>query len=328
MKKITKLILFIIAIIWIWVSINYNNFTKSTLIKEEKVVQVKDWDTLNAVFQKLWVNKIFLKIYFSLNGTPKNLEVGKYILKGGSTFAETIKQLETPQNQDMQVTFLEGWNIYDMDEKLTQMGLIKKGEFVEKIRNNFKNFQQDFDFLASVKTLEGFLYPDTYNINPSSFTLDGIIYKMLKNFQDKVVSELDKKYSSEKLLEIITLASIVEKEEKNKIEKPTVAGILKKRLNENWMIGADATVCYPHKLTSEECKMVVSQYIEEKNGYNTRTMTWLPATPIANPSDETIFATINSEESPYYFYLHGSDGAIHYAVDNAWHEANKMKYLK
>ena len=96
---------------------------------------------------------------------------------------------------------------------------------------------------------------------------------MLKNFQDKVISQLKKKYSSEKLLEIITLASIVEKEEKNPSEKPTVAGILKKRLNENWMIGADATVCYPHKLTSEECKMVVSKYIEEKNGYNTRTMT-------------------------------------------------------
>jgi UPF0755 protein len=220
-------------------------------------------------------------------------------------------------NEDVQVTFLEGWNIYDMDEKLTQMKLIKKGEFIEKVRNNFKNFQQDFDFLASVKTLEGFLYPDTYNINPTSFTLDGVIYNMLKNFQDKVVSQLKTKYSSEKLLEIITLASIVEKEEKNSSEKPTVAGILKKRLKENWMIGADATVCYPHKLTSEECKMVVSKYIAEKNAYNTRTMTGLPMTPIANPDNNTIFATINSKESPYYFYLHGSDGTIHYAVDNA-----------
>jgi len=55
---------------------------------------------------------------------------------------------------------------------------------------------------------------------------------MLKNFQDKVISELEKKYSSEKLLEIITLASIVEKEEKNPSEKATVAGILKKRFDE------------------------------------------------------------------------------------------------
>jgi len=83
------------------------------------------------------------------------------------------------------------------------------------------------------------------------------------------------------------------------------------------MLGADASVCYPYALTSEECKMVVSKYIAEKNDYNTRTMLGLPATPITNPSAETIFATIKSEETPYYFYLHGSDGVIHYAIDNA-----------
>ena len=74
----------------------------------------------------------------------------------------------------------------------------------------------------------------------------------------------------------------------NEIE--IVAGILKKRLDENWLIGADATVCYPYKVTYKECTpdFVVSK-IQDKNEYNTRTKIGLPKTPISNPS----FASIN-----------------------------------
>lgn len=104
------------------------------------------------------------------------------------------------------------------------------------------------------------------------------------------------------------MASIVEKEEKRADAKAVVAGILKKRVQEGWMIGADATVCYPYKLTFSQCTPAfIGMHIEDKNQYNTRTMQGLPMTPIANPSWETIYATINSESSPYYFYLHDNE---------------------
>jgi UPF0755 protein len=93
------------------------------------------------------------------------------------------------------------------------------------------------------------------------------------------------------------------------------------------MIWADATVCYPHKLTADECKMVVSKYIKEKSEYNTRTMKWLPKTPIWNPSFDTINATLHSKETSYWFYLHDtSTGKIYYAVTNEEHNVNKSKY--
>jgi UPF0755 protein len=100
---------------------------------------------------------------------------------------------------------------------------------------------------------------------------------------------------------------------------------LKKRLNSGWQIWADVTVCYPHELTSNECKMVISKYISEISEYNTRTMVWLPKTPIWNPSFETINATLNDEKTDYWYYLHNiSTGKIYYARTNAEHEANKQ----
>jgi UPF0755 protein len=117
----------------------------------------------------------------------------------------------------------------------------------------------------------------------------------------------------------------VEKEEKNTDEKPTVAWILKKRLNNNWQIWADITACYAYELTSQKCKMELSSHISEKNDYNTRQMTGLPKTPIWNPSFETINATLNDKKTEYWYYLHNvNTGKIYYAKTNQEHEANKQ----
>jgi cell division protein YceG involved in septum cleavage len=94
---------------------------------------------------------------------------------------------------------------------------------------------------------------------------------MLSNFTLKVIdSGVISDMGSIEILDIINLASIVEKEERNPDEKSTVAGILKKRLDEGWMIGADITVCYPFRLTAEQCKLSVTKYLYEVNDYNTR----------------------------------------------------------
>ena len=127
---------------------------------------------------------------------------------------------------------------------------------------------------------------------------------------------------------VINLASIVEKEEKVTANKKTVAWILKKRLQENWFIWADITVCYPYRLTANECKFVVSKYIRDKNDYNTRTKLGLPKTPIWNPSYETIEATLNHKDTPYYYYLHNTKWQIYYAKDNAGHVYNKNNFMR
>ena len=95
------------------------------------------------------------------------------------------------------------------------------------------------------------------------------------------------------------------------------------------MLWADITVCYPYELIAEECKMNISKYIYERNDYNTRTMLWLPKTPIWNPSLETIKATLYDEDSLYYYYLHDTKTwQIYYWKTNEDHEQNKSLYLR
>ena len=94
-------------------------------------------------------------------------------------------------------------------------------------------------------------------------------------------------------------------------------------------IGADATICYPLKLTNNECTPdVIVANLGIDSPYNTRRKVGLPPTPIANPSRDTILATLSPEATEYFYYLHAPDGQIYYAVTLEGHNANKRKYLR
>ena len=124
----------------------------------------------------------------------------------------------------------------------------------------------------------------------------------------------------------ITLASIVEKEEKNNSNKPTVAWIFYNRLN-NWMLlWADITLCYEFAEPYSECtpNVIAKNVNDSNNKYNTRAVAWLTPTPIWNPAISTIEAVLFPNKTSYLFYLHGADGQIHYAETNAEHEQNKQ----
>lgn len=328
MLRIFKLIIWIWIILWLIFYINYSNFIQQRL-SENKIITIQSGDTIVSALQReLGWSNFYFKIYLKLN--PDKVvepQIWEYRFLKWEDLESILKTIWYGAiTVDKKLVFLEGWNIYDIDEYLTKNNLILPGEFIAESQN-ISNYKDKYSFLQNTITLEWYLYPDTYFVNPKSFHSDELIEKMLNTFQQKVYVNMLSTLSKEVSSEVIILASILEKEEKNNTEKPTVAGILKKRYKEWWMIGADATACYAYKLTSEECKMQLSDYIYEKNEYNTRTKVWLPKTAIGNPSFETVNAVINSKASPYYYYLHGKDWVIHYARTNEEHVANK-KYLK
>jgi UPF0755 protein len=335
-KDLLIKIIITIVIIIIWISIyikqSYNNFKKNILINNNIILEIKKWYNIYNLSKDLNINKNFLKIYLKKNNPTFKLKIWNYKISKWDNIEQIINDLQNPiiQNQ-INITLLEWWNIFDIDEYLTNKWLIKKDDYIKYVTNKEKIWKltKFFPFLKWVNTLEWYLYPDTYTVISNNFKINKLVIKQLDNFEKKVYNKLFKNYSNVEIEKIINLASIVEKEEKNISEKPTVAGILKKRLNSWWMIWADITVCYPHKLTSNECKMVISKYINEKSEYNTRTMIWLPKTPIWNPSFETINATLNSKNTSHWFYLHDiKTWKIYYADSNEWHTINKNRYLR
>jgi UPF0755 protein len=326
--RLFKLIIWIAVIWWIIIYNNYSNFKTKTLITENKIIEIKSWENLKDLAKKINVNYYFLKQYTS----DKKLKLLKwrFEIKKDSKIDDILKSLEKPlPEKQVNVTILEWWNIFDIDDYLTKKWYINKWDYIKYVQNpeKIKSLSKFYKFISpNFQTLEWFLYPDSYKLK-FPIQINKLVIKQLDNFEEKVYNKILLNKNSEEILKIINLASIVEKEEKSNFEKPTVAGILKKRLENNWNIWADITVCYPHKLTANECKMVVSKYIKEKSQYNTRTMIWLPITPIWNPSFETINATLNYKKTPYWYYLHNTKtGKIYYWKTNTEHEQNK-KYM-
>lgn len=330
MLKFLKYLFIIFILISIFWYYKYSSL-ENRFLNENKNIEVISWDTLtNVLVNDFWYNKIFLKIYFKINKDKSiNIQAWNYSFTSWEnidgiikTFTKWTKALEE------KLTILEWWNIYDIDEYLTSLSLIEKWTFISKSKN-IDEFKKEYSFLNGFISLEWFLYPDTYFVNKNTFILDDFINQMLKNFKQKVFVNLLYTLDENNLKEVMILSSIVEKEEKNDLERPTVAWILKKRLKNNWMIWADITACYAFEITSKECQKNLVKYIYEKNDYNTRAMTWLPKTPINNPSISSIEAVLNSNNNtPYWYYLHDNTWKIHYWKTNEEHIKNKNNYLK
>ena len=144
---------------------------------------------------------------------------------------------------------------------------------------------------------------------------------MLDNFKTKAWPVI--KTSNRPVYEVVNMASIVEKEVKTEKDLPIVAGILFKRLDENWFIGADATLLY-----LKNDRTITNADLSANSPYNTRNHLGLPPGPIGNPGLATLKAAAFPEASPYYYYLtKPGTGEVVYAKTNDEHNLNKASYL-
>ena len=218
---------------------------------------------------------------------------------------------------------------------------LRKEEIAEKFINTLgkkedvaATFRQEF--LSETKSKEGFLFPETY-LFPKDASASAVSAKLLATFDKKVDSKMkeDAKSSGYTLSQLITLASIIERETKTPQERPVVSGILFKRLANRWPLQVDAALQYAVasakcRVQSAECKWwesLTKDDLEVASPYNTYKYSGLPPAPIANPGLSSISAVIYPEESPYWFYLHDADGKIHYAKTIEEHNENIRIYL-
>lgn len=261
----------------------------------------------------------WVKIKSGTYKTTEPLPLEKFLTEG-------LKENQVFENE-ISITILPGWNIWDIDAYLADKDILPKWEF-EKATKDIAKYKSDFTFLNWATSLEGFLMPDTYRIYKNS-SADNIISTLLKAFSKKIWDEyltLDAK----KAYETLILASIVEREESSPKNRPVVAGILAKRVQEKIALWADATVCYDYGKTQKECtpSFIGSVITDYAKPYNTRRTLWLPPTPISSVSLSSWEAAKNPEKTAYYYYLHDSNGVIHYATTNAEHNLNKQKYIQ
>ena len=307
---------------------------------ENTTVQIEKGDTINKFFpEQGFLKRIMLK--FRLRNHRESipmLQEGNYLLSGKYTKAELMNLIkEWPQRDVKRVTLLEWRSIYDIDAYLTELWEISAGQFIQKAEDQqfIQEMKSDFPFLSSLpsgKSLEGYLYPDTYFLDPNSSIPEQLIKSQLKNFNQKVWIPLGDQlqsfgygFDSYKLL---TLASVIENEEKLAENKPIIAGIFLNRLEKGMRLDADVTLCYGLKITYDQCRnQILANLSDASNLYNTRQNYGLPPTPISSPSVETISATLDFKKTGALYYLHDASGKIHYGTTLEEHNENKKNYL-
>ena len=326
----------------------------SSFTVDEKII-FDSGDTIVKVYDHVNTNtKRSLRRYlFNNKEDLQTIQLWTYIFSGTYTPQSLISQInEWPIRNYEKITLLEWWSIYDIDASLVKKWFITAWEYISYVSNidNINSISNKYPFVKKFLdtkpksspqniSLEGLLYPDTYNINNNQPFIDQLVSLQLKAFQSKVFwpyqSQIDN-FSSQLSQQgynfslgwynIVTLASIIEKEERSIKNKPTIAWIFLNRIQDGMRIDADITLCYGLHTWYETCtpSLIVKSINDTDNLYNTRVHSGLTPTPIANPSVTSFKALLEFMKTNNYYYLHGSDGAIYYGSTIQEHNANKQ----
>ncbi len=335
-NKLLRILLILIIIISVatgFTYFKYNSYINTPVDESNDTpisFQIKKGETpreiaKNLESQSLIHSELAFYIHLKLNDLAPNIIAGRFLLNKTMTVPEIIASISDPAQAEFIITIQEGLATKDIDAKLVDLGLTEPNEFI----NEAKNFSgwEFYPFLdqETLKTLEipieGYLYPDTYFLNPQEFQPHDLIYLAMDNFETKT-TELLPEIKRHTVHEIITMASIIENEVFGTENRKLVSGILWKRLENDWNLGADATLLY---ITDD--REITAEDLAIDSPYNTRKYKGLPPGPISSPSLESIEAAMYPTENEYWFYLTTSEGEVIYSTTNEEHNINKEKYL-
>lgn len=330
MKKVFVLTMFLFVLLVAFFLIarsDYNNNLdqEKIFVSQEIEFEVATGESSKSVINSLLEKGVLSKkqyyyflVYLKLNDLSSTIQAGKYNINGSYSIKSLLALLQNGKGEQVWITIMEGLRKDEIAQTLADQLKDTKVSFSKEA---FLEATNDADFIATlnlengVSDLEGFLFPDTYLI-PADCDEKYIIKLLIDTFKSKVGT-----ITYEELI----IASMVEREGNNETDRPIIAGIIKKRLAENWFLNIDATLLYAKK---DWKYILTNKDLAENNEYNTYANKGLPPTPICNPSLESINSTIVDKETEYYYYIHGNDGVAYYAKTLTEHNNNITKYLK
>ena len=255
--------------------------------------------SINLKEQGLIRYSSLFRIYTLIEDKAEELKAGEYELSFSMNVPEIVNKLASGDRIKKMITIIEGWTVKD-------------------IANYLEVEELDSD-------LEGYLFPDTYEISPED-GIEEIIEKMLANFDKKLTLELREEIASQEKTthEIVIMASLIEKEVRTFEDKKIVSGILWKRIESNMPLQVDATITY---ITGKKSTEILQEELEIDSPYNTYKYKGLPFGPICNPGMESILAAIYPESSEYWFYLSTLEGETIFSKTLKEHSEARAKYL-
>ncbi len=264
-----------------------------------------------------------------------NLKAGEYMISPKLSAREIIKILSSGNivSREKSIKIIEGWSNKNIGDYLEKNNLADAKKFAVLAGSEIGKWKFNFDkpnFLNDAPNgagLEGYLFPDTYRIF-EDVSAEEIISKMLDNFGKKISLEMAGEINRQKksIHEIITMASVIEKEVRSQEDMKIVSGIFWNRIKNGQALESCATLAYILGLNKAQYSIEDTKI---DSLYNTYKYRGLPPGPIANPGLNAILAAIYPEDTDYnYFLSDPATGKTIYSKTFSEHNYNKYKYLK
>ena len=256
-----------------------------------------------GVIRSAWA----LKLYGHLSGTARRIKPGDYAFKGGERIADVMGHLVRGDFMVVTVTIPEGLTVHQIAEKIAATGLVCQTEFEREARDGRLVRALGLRPLGA----EGYLFPATYRFSPHA-TTEQLLAAMLVRFYRVLTPAVEERMFAMDLTprQLVTMASIVEKEAKAPEERPLIAGVFYNRLRLNMPLQSDPTAEY--SLSGDAGSAVSAVHTE--SAFNTYDFAGLPPGPIANPGLKSIEAALYPQQTDFLYFV---------ARDNGTHEFSK-----
>jgi UPF0755 protein len=271
------------------------------------------------------------RIVARLKEVDTNIKSGTYTIEPPITIFSVLNSLSHPDaREEKTITILPGWDLRDIAEYLVQQGVASSTEAVYKVTGlpaDTKNFYTE---LVPGKpgnvSLEGYLAPDTYRIFVDA-SVEDVIKKLTEERMSQLVPYAKEIQSSGlSLHEVLTLASMVEREARLPEARAVVADIFLRRLKDGWPLQADSTVQYV--IGKKGDVFTTGRERSLDSPWNTYKYPGLPVGPIANPSMNSIEAVLRPTKNDYWYFISTLDGEMKYAKTIEEHQKNVATYLR
>lgn len=259
----------------------------------------------------------------------KKIKPGTYSIPSNSDFEDIFELLEKGVADEHTVlTIPEGFTLYQIAQKIEDLGLGTKNEFINVTEKYFDD-NYDFDTSDLYFKMEGYLYPDTYHFTKKQ-TVNDIVDQLAQAMNDVLTEEYMEK--AKKLgfskHEVLTIASLIEREAKHDGERATISGVIHNRLEKDMLLQIDATVIYEEGKGKEHKAVIYQSELDKPGQFNTYTENGLPPGPIASPGKESIKAALYPEKHDYLYYVLSPEEDGHVFNENyEEHLRDREKYL-
>ncbi len=335
------LIVLIVIFYAIFHSLAYNSrVSESNLVQLFEIEKNEGAKTIgsNLAEANLIKNKYYFYFYLRSESLTQKIQAGNYELSPDMTVQEIAQKIVKGEIKEAYEKLIipEGFTNAKIIERIKELDPKLAQEFEEIVNCKCQtgavcaceNIQNKYSFLSSLPIgvdFEGYLFPDTYFVYPEDDAIK-LATKFFNNFDEKITPEIIQSIEDQgkTLHEIVTMASVVEKEVRSDADKKIVAGIFWNRVNDNYLLQSCATLAY---VLGEDKKQYTIEDTQIDSPYNTYQNIGLPPGPVSNPGLKSIEASILPEKSNYYYFL--SDPKTSETVFSKTleeHNFNKAKY--